>query len=300
MTSNRNSLIQTALIAALSAGVLTLGVGVTTVDAKARKVAAAPVAPSILATDWIKVDPDNLLVIDTSRGRVLVELYPSLAPQTVERIKVLARRHFYDGQTFFRVIDQFMAQTGDPTNTGAGGSDLPNVAAEFEFRRGPDFPFVPVTSDGPQVSGFSGAMPIVGQSDALMTMSATGTAAAWGTFCSGVAGMARAGAPDSGNSQFFLIRQNSTSLDQKYTAFGRVLTGLDSVRLIKVGEPVPSPQDSMTRVRLASDLPAGEVVKIARINPASAYYRFQIEKLRDAKGPDFSVCDVDILTNPNL
>ncbi len=300
MTSNRNPLYQTALIAALSAGLLTLGFGVAAVDAKPRKAAAAPQAPPILATDWIKVDPDNLLVVDTSRGRVLVELYPSIAPKTVERIKVLARRHFYDGQTFFRVIDQFMAQTGDPTNTGAGGSDLPNVPAEFEFRRGPDFPLFPVTADGPAVSGFTGAMPIVGQSDALMNVSATGTASAWGSFCSGVAGMARAGAPDSGNSQFFFVRQNSTSLDQKYTAFGRVLTGLDAVRLIKTGEPVALPQDSMTRVRLASDLPDGEVVKIARINPASAYYRFQIERLRDAKGSDFSVCDVDILTNPNL
>ncbi len=76
-------------------------------------------------------DPENLLFMDLSTGRVVIELRPDLAPKHVERIKTLARRGFYDGTPFHRVIDGFMAQGGDPTGRGTGGSDLPNLPAEF-------------------------------------------------------------------------------------------------------------------------------------------------------------------------
>lgn len=84
-------------------------------------------------------DKENLLYIDVPAGRVVIELKPDLAPNHVERIKTLARQGFYDGQVFHRVIDGFMAQTGDPTGTGMGGSDLPDLKAEFSkanFGRG--------------------------------------------------------------------------------------------------------------------------------------------------------------------
>jgi cyclophilin family peptidyl-prolyl cis-trans isomerase len=78
------------------------------------------------------LDPENTLLLDLSTGgRVAIQLRPDVAPKTVERIKVLARRGFYNGLTFHRVIDGFMAQTGDPKGDGTGGSDLPNLAAEF-------------------------------------------------------------------------------------------------------------------------------------------------------------------------
>lgn len=76
-------------------------------------------------------DKNNLLYIDTKYGRVVVELLPQVAPKHVERIKTLAKRGFYDNVPFHRVIDGFMAQTGDPTGTGTGGSDLPDLKAEF-------------------------------------------------------------------------------------------------------------------------------------------------------------------------
>ena len=87
--------------------------------------AALPVRPDIN-------DPENLLYLDLSTGgRVTVYLRSDAAPAHVERIKTLARRGFYDGHIFHRVIDGFMAQTGDPTGTGQGGSDLPDLKAEF-------------------------------------------------------------------------------------------------------------------------------------------------------------------------
>lgn len=81
----------------------------------------------------------NTVYMDLAKGRVTIELQPELAPKHVERIKTLTKQGFYDGIVFHRVIDGFMAQTGDPTGTGAGGSDLPDLPAEFNstnFGRG--------------------------------------------------------------------------------------------------------------------------------------------------------------------
>ena len=76
-------------------------------------------------------DPENTIIMETTKGRVVIELLPDLAPDHVARIKELARDNFYDGVVFHRVIDGFMAQTGDPTGTGMGGSDKPDLKAEF-------------------------------------------------------------------------------------------------------------------------------------------------------------------------
>ena len=77
------------------------------------------------------LDPQNTVVLDTKDGRVTIRLRPDLAPKHVEQIKALTKRGFYDGIVFHRVIDGFMAQTGDPKGDGTGGSDLPNIPAEF-------------------------------------------------------------------------------------------------------------------------------------------------------------------------
>lgn len=78
-----------------------------------------------------KLDPENTLYMDLKYGRVVIQMYPDIAPKTVERIKTLTREGFYNGTPFHRVIEGFMAQGGDPTGTGTGGSNLPNLPAEF-------------------------------------------------------------------------------------------------------------------------------------------------------------------------
>jgi len=80
-------------------------------------------------------DPENTLLMDLKDGQVVIQLFPDLAPKHVERYKTLARQGFYDGTPFHRVIEGFMAQGGDPTGTGTGGSKLPDLKAEFNSRR---------------------------------------------------------------------------------------------------------------------------------------------------------------------
>src|SRR5690348_6751101 len=91
-----------------------LAVGLVAGSAAGAAAAAAP--------EWRQVDPENVLVIDTTKGRILVEMVPEAAPNHVAQIRKLARAKLYDGLVFFRVIDWFMDQTGDPKNTGEGGS----------------------------------------------------------------------------------------------------------------------------------------------------------------------------------
>ncbi len=103
--------------------------------------AAALVAGLLLVTGRAaaQADPQNTLVMELESGTVTIALRPDLAPNHAERLKTLAREGFYDGIVFHRVIPNFMAQTGDPTGTGAGGSELPDLAAEFSdvpFTRG--------------------------------------------------------------------------------------------------------------------------------------------------------------------
>ena len=170
-------------------------------------------------------DDENTLVIEvggSTSGTVEIELLPELAPNHVARIKELARAGKYDSVVFHRVIDGFMAQTGDVENgtletfpdgrAGTGGSDLPDLAQEF--------------SAEPHVEG--------------------------------VLSMARAQNPNSANSQFFIVFGDASFLDGQYTVFGKVTSGMDVVHSIKKGDSnangsVTDP-DHMVSVRVKADM----------------------------------------------
>jgi peptidylprolyl isomerase len=151
-----------------------------------------------------------MLYLDLKDGRVVIKMRPDLAPNHVARIKELAREGFYDGVVFHRVIDGFMAQTGDPTGTGRGGSGQ-NLDAEF--------------SNEPHVRG--------------------------------VVSMARAQDPDSADSQFFIVFEDSRFLDGQYTVWGEVVEGMEFVDNIKRGNEsqngMVSDPDKIIRMQVASD-----------------------------------------------
>jgi peptidylprolyl isomerase len=255
--------------------------------------AAAPTAPG--PRDWRTPNPDDVLVIDTNKGRIIVEMVPEVAPNHVDRMRELAREHFFDGQTFFRVIDKFMDQTGDPQNTGLGGSSKPDIQAEFIFRRAADTPgWVPVSDQVTLEHGFIKSMGVASQSMSLAPMTSDGKVQAWGLYCPGTAGAARSDDPNSANSQFFLMRDRFPRLEKKYTAWGRVISGQDVVTAIKLGEPVPEPQDKMERVRLLSDLPEKERPKIRVIDPNGPWFKAQAAKLRAEKGTVADACDLPV------
>ena len=152
-------------------------------------------------------DPENTLILETTKGRIVIEMRPDLAPKHVEHIKKLVRENFYDGIVFHRVIDGFMAQTGCPKGTGTGGSSYPNLPAEFNAE--------------PHVRGT----------------------------CS----MARSSMPNSANSQFFICFDDATFLDKQYTAWGKVIEGMENVDKIKRGEPVQNP-DKIKSLKVAADV----------------------------------------------
>ena len=264
------------------------------VQAQTAAPAGAPVAAS--AGDWRTIAPENLLVIDTAKGRILVELVPVAAPNHAERIRTLANQGFYDGLKFHRVIPGFMAQTGDPQGTGEGGSDLPDLKAEFNFRRGRDAGFVAVPNAGQGLRGLVGDLPVQTQPDAQMMVTADFKVDAHGLFCPGVLGMARSGAPDSANSQFFLMMGDRDQLNGVYTAFGRVVSGMDVLDKIKKGPEAEDGKvtdpDVMTHVRMASALPEGQRPTVRVLNASSTAFADKIAATRTARGAAFSICDV--------
>jgi peptidylprolyl isomerase len=243
--------------------------------------------------NWRPVDPENTLYIDTVHGRIVVELYPEIAPRHVERIKTLTRGNFYNGLLFHRVIDEFMVQTGDPLGTGQGASSLPDLREEFMFRRGPEMPFIQAAEQSRARLGFYKALPIESQPDAQMAVTADGRVSANALHCQGVVSMARAEPVNSANSQFFIMRQPNSALDKRYTIFGRVVWGMDAVMRIAVGDPPPNP-DRMLSVRIASDVPESERAPIYVLRTDGPQFRDLIEETRRQRRADFSVCDVQI------
>ncbi|HJV40603.1 peptidylprolyl isomerase [Caulobacter sp.] len=272
---------------AMTAAALALAAAATSFGA-----ASAQAVPA--SSDWRTPDPNNVVVVETNKGLIIAELYPQVAPNHVERVRGLVKSGFYDGLTFFRVIGDFMAQTGDPQNTGIGGSDQPNLTAEFTFRRGGDLPLGAGFKHGSNEQGWVANLPVTSQNSALAVMTADRKVASWGNFCPGVLGMARAGDPDSANSQFFFMRQANASLDKTYTAFGRVLQGVDVVRNIKTGEPVPDPQDKMLSVKLLADLPADKRPAVQVMDTRSAAFKALVAKRQAEMGGSFTNCDVDV------
>jgi peptidylprolyl isomerase len=300
----RSALATLACVAALTAG-FAASPALAKSKPKAPETPAEPAAPAPPAVptdaDWRTPDPQNVLVIDTSKGRIIAELAPAAAAQHVERMRELARAGFYNGLSFFRVLEGFMDQTGDPKNDGTGQSDKPNLQGEFTFRRGADTPLVVVDKVNGLEWGYLGSLPVFSQTMDLAVLTADHRVNAWGVFCPGVVGAARSDDPNSANSQFFLMRDATHSLDKLYTAYGAVISGEDVVRAIKSG-PSPSgavaePRDKMTSVRVLADIPEAERPKVRVLDPRGPWFRVLADRARKEKVIEFGVCDVSLIAD---
>ena len=244
------------------------------------------------ALDWRPLDPANTLVIETSRGQIVVEMAPLLAPQAVARVKRLAREGVYDGLLFHRVIEGFVDQTGNPNDHDGGTSAYPDLPAEFSARVGGDqLTTVAERNDG--IEGFVGSVPVGGVSVKEQGRGKDHRPRVWGAYCDGVAGMGRQAGVDTANSEIFFMRSPARRLDHDYAVWGRVVQGLDVVRAIKVGEP-PADPDRMVRVHLAADLPQAERPTLEVANPAGPAFRARAAAMRARRGARFSVCDLQI------
>lgn len=264
-------------------------------------VATASVQSGFQAPDeaWRDVDPENTLYIDLDYGRVVVELYPEIAPKHVERIKTLARRGFYDGLTFHRVIEGFMNQTGDPKGDGTGDSDLPNVDAEFVFRRGTDMPVTLVgarpSGNGDIGVGFYKALPVATQPSSQAILTKDGKVAAFGLHCKGVTSMARSSDPNSANSQFFLMRGTSPHLDTTYSVWGNTVAGhanLTKIKVGTVGEKLNFSPDIMNKVQVASSAANQTEVQVLKTDSPSFKRFLKTQKKADGSYPD--ICDIQV------
>jgi len=220
--------------------------------ATAADVAADPAA-------WREVEPENLVVMDTTKGQIFVELLPEVAPAHVDHFRVYVRQGLYDNTPFHRVIKDFMAQGGDVAAVHGEDKMLEPLQAEFTFRRAPaDFPIDTIGPADSASAGFYKGFPIRTQAQFLAEMSMDGQVESWIPHCPGVLSSARTDDPNSANAQFFLISKDGQHLDREYTAKGRVLKGLDVVQDIKLGPspdgfPIANP-DILQRAVLAADL----------------------------------------------
>jgi peptidylprolyl isomerase len=238
---------------------------------------------------WRDLDPANTLVIDTTRGRIVIEMRPEFAPNAVARIKTLAREHIYDGLLFHRVLDHFVDQTGNPNNHDGGVSRYPNLQPEFKTSFRIDELGTIVTSGPAGITGFMGATPFQASADPLRP----GAWRAWITYCDGVAGMGRQADLGSANSEIFLMRAPSLLLDHDFTAWGRVVVGLDVVRAIAPGEP-PAHPDRMIRAQVMADMPAASRPRMRVIDTGSVRFKALVAEERLRRGADFSLCDVPV------
>ncbi len=216
--------------------------------------------------NWRAVDPERLFIFNTNKGRILIEAFPEVAPKHYEQFAAIVRSGDYNGTKFHRVIEGFMAQGGDIRAINGVGSGLPNIEAEFTFRRNPaEMPLdYPIGNRDDADGGFINGFPVATRPLWLAQDLGNETIQSWIPHCHGVVSTARLGNDEnSGNSQFFLMRGYAEHLDKEYTAWGRVIDGQDVVMSIKKGPDgtdgvVTKDPDTLESTAVAADLPESE------------------------------------------
>jgi len=241
------------------------------------------------AANWREVDPENILIFETTKGRVLIETFPDIAPKHVAQFTAIARSGDYDGTAFHRVIEGFMAQGGDVFALHLRESGLPNIPAEFVFRRVPaDTPFDMIGDENISTDGYYKGLPMRTQSAWLSELSTDGMVESHVPHCQGVVSTARLGNDvNSGNSQFFLMRARSDHLNRQYSPWGRIVAGQDAPQTMKAGDPQVVNPDILNKASVAADIPEGERPRVWVQRTDGPDFKAQIAELGAA-----NVCDL--------
>ncbi|MFL6690375.1 MAG: peptidylprolyl isomerase [Alphaproteobacteria bacterium] len=261
--------------------------------------ARAADAPQAPVQDWRDVDPNNLVLIDTRYGEVAVELAPVFAPKHIERVRALIRAHFYDGMSFYRVIDGFVAQGGigegtastkDHPKEAASLVQWPPLKAEFERPIGGDATFTPLGN----ADLFA---PEVGHVGGFPTGRDAKAGRLWMIHCPGTFAFARDNGADTATTEFYIvIGEAPRRLDRNLSAFGRVIDGMQYLQKLQRGDPKVengviqdlAKRDPIVRVRLASDMPEKERPRFQVMRTESASFAKEKET-RKNPAPEFYI-----------
>ena len=232
---------------------------------------------------WREVDPERLVFMELHEGLVAIELNPEFAPRTVKQFTRLVQERFYDGLSFYRVIDGFVAQGGDGSDLGEF-SNAPLIDREFERDWSEEFPWIQAQQNDlfAPLTGFVNGFAVARDPD-------KGTA--WLAHCPGTVAMARNDDPDSSRTDFYIvIGQAPRYLDRNMNVFGRVVDGMMALQSIKRGESMHSgvirDETARSRIRsmkLASDIPKEERQSAFVMDTASEGFEDLLKDRRNRK-----------------
>ena len=234
---------------------LALAAGPACADALEGKKSGAEILAATVAEDWREIPAEEMLVIDLERGRVYVALSPALAPNHVKQVKKLAREGFYDGLSFYRVIDGFVAQGGDPFGEKKTKTSRKALKAEFEQPLPKGFAFNALGD----VDGFAPSAGFVASLPAGFD-AASGTA--WHLHCAGAFAFGREDGRDTASTEFYVALQPQRYLDRNMSVFGRVIHGMQHLQALRRVDPPQEKTDDtgekIVSVRVGADIPPTE------------------------------------------
>lgn len=256
------------------------------------------------ADEWREVDPENLVIMDVPYGRIAFELTPEFAPVHVERFKALVRGGFYEGEKFYRVIDNFVAQGGIGEGEDKKLAEWPALKREFErpIARGTNF----LSLKSKDIYGVD-----TGFIDGHPAGRDTREGKEWLIHCYGALAMARDDDPDTGATEFYVvIGQAPRRLDRNLTVFGKVLEGMQFLQKLNRGDPEvesgviqdPAKRDPILRTQIAADMPRAERPRYQVMRTDSEAFSKRIEERRNVTSPFFfrkpppqlDVCNVNV------
>ncbi len=251
----------------LAAGVATIAVVIPSVvlaDALEGKKSSAEILAEATTDDWLRLPQENLLYITLERGVVVVSLSDHLAQSHVTQMKALAREGFYDGLSFYRVIDGFVAQGGDVLEKREIKTAKTTLKAAFDEAppAWPDFRPLADEDGYASVTGFVGGLP-VGLDEKR--------GRAWHLHCAGAIAMARGNEKDTAGTEFYVPLHPQRYLDRNLTVFGRVVQGMEHLQALRRVAPAESQDDDLgetiVSIRVGSDLPEAEQVSLETLAP---------------------------------